>query len=423
MINGIDVSKLVSEEVLFFIRIRGRESYFKNVYSKKFIDQFSQINYFRCISEYRKDADVHINLNLIERDWLTEDEYNDLQSFVDVEDVVRRCRGLRGIGYDESKALIARCYLFFDRFYKNNRQLKLIVMGAVDNYVMDLMYRIGIRYKVKFIGVTDSFMSPEYKLLTIRGETTEFSIPSDEIVERVFDVLKNRMISPSTPNKGKALRGALYDLGSYAYRFFYRYLVRYKLFGEVAYEYRFAPMLHKFNSIDQIVATSFLKSLDQIDFDENKKYAYIPLHYYPEATTDYWISSAYHVDYLTSLRNTIQVLKVNGYVSIVKEHPSFYLARYRKFYRKLLDDGALLVEPFVSSKEVFDRVDLVVVWNGSTGIEAIVHHKPLVKVTNSYYGDNLIPDVCNGLIEPIIPNDETGRHVIKKVLSTSFKTT
>ena len=165
IINGIDVSSLTDEQVLFFIRIRGRESYFKSVYSKKFLSLFSSLRKFRCISEYKKDADVRIDLTSVNRDWLTHDEYNELARTVNIDDVIQRCRGLRNISYTEARKLIYRAYLFFSSFYLQHTELRVIVMGAVDHYVMDKMQRIGLKHDIAFLGVTDSFMSPEYKLL------------------------------------------------------------------------------------------------------------------------------------------------------------------------------------------------------------------------------------------------------------------
>ncbi|MEY8215086.1 MAG: hypothetical protein RPR97_11490, partial [Colwellia sp.] len=77
--------------------------------------------------------------------------------------------------------------------------------------------------------------------------------------------------------------------------------------------------------------------------------------------------------------------------------------------------------PFISTKEIFKNIELVVVWNGSTGIEAIVNRKPVVKVTNSYYGDNLIQSL-DEIDDVKIPNEKTGLEVVKKVLESSFRT-
>ncbi len=114
--HNLDLASLTDEEVFFFIRIRGKQSYFDNVYSQKFIKYFKSLRQFRCISEYGRDADVRIDLRTVDRDWLTKEEYDDLISVGDIQDIIRRCRGLRAISYDEAIRLIARCYLFFINF-------------------------------------------------------------------------------------------------------------------------------------------------------------------------------------------------------------------------------------------------------------------------------------------------------------------
>lgn len=422
IINGIDVSSLTEEQVLFFIRIRGRKSYFENVYSKKFLSLFLKLETFNCISEYKKDADVHIDLNLVNRDWLTHEEYNELVGILNIDEVIQRCRGLRNISYAEARKLVYRAYLFFSSFYLQRTELKVVVMGAVDNYVMDIMQRIGLKHGVAFLGVTDSFMSPEYKLLSIRGELTKYHSPTEDETSKVYETLRNRLISPSLPTKRKAVRSVVYDICSYIYRYIFRYLIMFKIRGDLAYEYRFAPYLYKCNSLGKILSIRLLKTIEDVRAVGESRLAYIPLHYYPEATTDYWIHDMYHVDYMTSLRDTIRLLRKARYLPVIKEHPAFYMARENTVYRNLIEDGAIVLEPFIATKDIFELIDVVVVWNGSTGIEALIHGKPVLKVTNSYYGDGVIPDFSEQLTNPLQPTVEIARDVIKKILSTSFKT-
>lgn len=419
--DGIDLSNLTDEQVLFFIRIRGKDSYFGRVYTKKFLSNFSKLNKFRTISEYSKDADVHINLTDVERDWLTESESKIFNQIFDIENVVLRCRGLRDSNYMFARKLVFRAFLFFDNFYRANPSVKLIVSGAVDNFVMDVMHRLGRHYGVKFIGVTDSFMSPEYKLITVRGESSGFANPSDNEVRMLYERIKQTALSPTLPSRRKAVWRASYSLASYIYRLTVRHFIYYRIQGKLAYEYIFAPLLKGFCSFDQLAALRYLRKKNELKFKKGKLYAYLPLHYVPEATTDYWIDDLYHVDYLTSVLNTTRFLQAEGFEVLVKEHPAYYLARSSEFYKVLDSHGCQILTPFVPSVDVFSMVDLVVVWNGSTGIEAIVHKKPVVKVTNSYYGDGIIPELTAAATLPI-PTEDMGLRVVKKVLESSFRT-
>lgn len=419
--DGLNFSLLSDDEVLFFIRIRGKKSYFNRVYSEKFIKIFSSLREYRTISEYKKDATIHIDLTTVSRDWLTHDEMRRFEKICDVNDIVTRCRGLRGVSYVFAKKLVYRAYLFFDRFYSSQSNLKLIVSGTVDNYVMDIMHRLGRSYGIKFVGVTDSFMSPEYKLVTMRGESSRFNKPTDQEVSAVYDRIKNSILNSSIPSRKKAFQRSIYGLGSYFYRIVVRYFLYYKIQDKLAYEYVFAPLLRNFSSLDQLKALKYLRVKKEVVIDRNKKYAYIPLHYVPEATTDYWIDDLNNVDYQSSVLNVVLKLRENSFEVIVKEHPAFYLSRFSDFYEQLEKAGCQLLTPFITTVEVFSFVDLVVVWNGSTGIEAIVHKKPVVKVVNSYYGDGIIPDIEFAKALPV-PTDEMGRQVVKKVLESSFRT-
>lgn len=421
--KSLKLDQLTDAEVLFFIRIRGKSSYFKNVYTDKFLDQFKSIEEFRCISEYKKDADVCIDLNSISRDYLYEKEYEKLIELSSVESLIKRCRGLRAIPYISAVKLINRAFLFFDHFYLSNPQLSLIVTGAIDNYVMDLMVLVGESYGIKFIGVTDSFMSPEYKLITVRGELSDFNPVSTEEINKFTNKVVKSIDACATPKIKSIIFKGVYNYFSYLYRFFIRYLFKYKVLGRLEYEYRFAPYLHGFKSIRQILGLKYLISDISFFGESRKPKAYIPLHWYPEATTDYWINSIYHIDYQASVLSTIKRLQNLGYEVFAKEHPHFLLNREESFYKIVKETGCHLISPFVCTKKVFDLVDLVTVWNGSTGIEALIYGKETRKVVNSYYGDGLVSDLSEEEVDDSLEKRKVvAEKCIEKVLSSSFNT-
>lgn len=416
--KGLVLEELTDDEVLFFIRIRGKKSYFKNVYTSSLIKVFENIKLHRCISEYKKDADIYIDLKSVKRDYLFRDEYNDLISCCDLNEIRLRCRGLRSIALHESNKLIYRAYLFFTDFFSKNRSLKLIVIGTIDNFILDLMVRIGKKYGIQFLAITDSFMSPAYKLLTVRGEWNDVGTYKEEdgvvFKQKVLSSLHNAK-SPKIINQ---IFRNFYHLCSYFYRYIIRYLFLYKICGRLEFEYRFAPYIHMFNSFDQIMALQYLHFRDAFSKSISKK-AYIPLHYYPEATTDYWIMNLYDVDYLSSVLDTVQRLQKLGYTVYCKEHPSFFLARESSFYKALKSLNVIILAPFITAKKIFDSVDLVVVWNGSTGIESMIYGKDTIRITNSYYGDEIITTLDE--FEKGFPIKNYVGQCIEKVYRTSFQ--
>jgi len=417
--KGLELSKLKDEEVLFFIRIRGKKSYFKNVYTQKFINLFENVREYRCISEYKKDADVHIDINAVKRDYLYKNEYIGFSKIVDVDDVIARCRGLRSIPYENAKKLINRAYLFFLSYYREYKNLKIIAMGTIDNYIMDVMVRVGENMGIKFIAITDSFLSPEYKLSTVRGEFNPIGNFDESDIVKFKQKILHSINNAKKPSIKNIIKNNIYYYSSYVYRYFVRYLYKHKLLGRLEYEYIFAPYLHMIYSFDQLFALRFLTYKYNFSKVSDKK-AYIPLHFYPEATTDYWIDDIYDIEYLTSVLNTVKRLQKLGYKVFAKEHPHFFLSRRSEFYKELLKNNVVIISPFITTKEIFDNVDLVVVWNGSTGIESMVYGKQTVKVTNSYYADDYMSN-----LEDLENNKYCEFNLdkcIEKVYQTSFRT-
>ncbi|EOE2082483.1 hypothetical protein ACKBF6_002222 [Vibrio cholerae] len=418
--QNLELHNLTDEEVLFFIRIRGKDSYFKNVYSHKFLSYFTSVREFKCISEYEKDAHIHIDLNSVPRTFLLENEFADFSKIIDVYDVILRCRGLRNIPLNESKELISRAYLFFRKFYNENSSLKLIVMGAIDNYVMDIMVRVGSHFGVSFIGVTDSLMSPQYKLVTVRGELNAFSEPKLDNIHFFSSKILTNLNSRKTPVFINVFKRFIYDFSSSVYRNVWRYCFKYKILGRLEYEYRFATVFHSINIFDQLYALKYLDySLDSLEL--NNKIAYIPLHFYPEATTDYWIDDLFYVDYYNSLKATVIKLQKLGYSVITKEHPHFFMRRHSGIYKELVEIGCRVLSPWISTKSVFEIIDLVVVYNGSTGIEAILDGKKVVRMTNSYYGDSIIPRLEDNIDIGHLPSGSADE-CLSRVFCSSFRT-
>lgn len=379
--------ELNESEVLFFIRIRGRDSYFRDVYGEGLLSEFPNISKPKCISEYTRDADVHIDLDNPQRDYLTKKEWNNLNRIVSVDSLIQRCRGLRSIRRDKALSYIYRAYLFINNYFLEDRMTKLIVIGAIDNYVMHLLYLIGEDYGVTFLPITDSFMSPEYKLMIADGKPKVKRNTSDEEVDYIYENIELSTNAERNYYPLKQYLKCYYLLFSYIYRYAVRYIIGNRLLKKSSYEHAFMRYINTEFSVSSMFRIRFLNTKLR---KTKKKSVYLPLHWYPEATTDYWIDSEFYVDYYSAMKGVVKELVSCNYDVVIKEHPHFLFMRYSGVYKDLISAGAILVSPIVSTKQVFDAVDLVLVMNGSTGIEAAVYGKPVAKLTNSYYGDRYI---------------------------------
>lgn len=417
--EGLDLARLEDKNVLFFIRIRGKQSYFKGTYTKSLLDQFHRLRQFRTISEYPVDADVHIDLKQYAVSDLTEADLALVASCLPEFEIVQRCRGLRSIPYTEAKSLMLRCAKFFIELMQGG-ELKLIVMGCVDNYVMDIMARLARHYGVRTLGVTEFFLAPQYKLVTVNGEHNRFREPSEAEVAAVHETLVKRAKSVLAVSKSRAVKQAAYDYLSFRYRYVVRYLIGHKLLGKDAYEYRFAPFFRKFTSLGQLAGVQYLNDEAALLAADLRDAVYIPLHYVPEATVDYWVSDPADADYLASLSKVVGHYSARGQLVVIKEHPAFYLARSPAFYRALLKfPRVLLLSPFIPSKLVFEHIKNVVVWTGSTGVEALVQGLDVKVVTENYYSDGKLAHYRDERASRLdLPAQ---RELVRRVLQTSLE--
>ncbi|MCP9754977.1 hypothetical protein EGI26_07405 [Lacihabitans sp. CCS-44] len=413
-------NEYIDGEVLFFIRIKGKKQYFDLYYPESFLSKFSNLSKFATISEYGIDADVLIDIDNINISEITIKDFNIIDEVVNFSEIYSRCRGLRAIHLHEAWELVLKVSHFFINFFSESK-VKLIVSGTVDNYVMDLMFRFARHFNVKCIGITDFFLFPDYKLVTKYGENSDFRIPSEEEVEKVVLKLENKEKSPLAISKKKAVLNAIWNGCSFYYRFVFRYFINYQLEGKLGYEYRFAPYLRHFYDPKQLLAFTYFDKITLSQIAKSRsEYIYIPLHWYPEATIDYWTDNYSKANYYQLLFRVLRFFGELGKKVILKEHPAFYFARPISIYKQIKQfPGVILLNPYVSTQDIFDVVDDVVVWNGSTGVEAIMANKNVYITTESYYSGYKLPSyTAYGSSTPL--SKEERRELVERILRSTL---
>lgn len=415
-------AELTDEEVLFFVRITGKKQYFNLFYPDSFLCEFKKLTRYNIISEYKKDADVEINFSNYKISDISTDDYEIIEKVLNIDDVIKRCRGLRAISIAEARELVFKCSKFFINYYESNPNLKVIISGTVDNYVMDIMFKFAHFYSVNCVGITDFFLYPEYKLVTNYGEANDFHEPTSMEVDTVLNQLLQKKESPLAISKLDAYKNLLRYYTSYYYRYLIRYLYFFKLRGNLGYEYRFAPFLKGFNSIKQLLSKEYFDNYNKTIIEKNRnKNVYMPLHWYPEATIDYWTDSSDKANYYENLYKVIRFFNDIDIDVILKEHPAFFSCRETHVYKKLKEfSNVTLLHPFVKTHDLFDVIDNVVVWNGSTGVEALMIDKNVYCTTESYYSNNLIPKYTDFGTAKVFSLQEK-KEIVSKILKTSLK--
>ena len=96
----------------------------------------------------------------------------------------------------------------------------------------------------------------------------------------------------------------------------------------------FVPYLRGFHKLRKLFGSSFFDSDKTIGKGYNTS-VFIPIHFHPEATVDYWTDDHKHADYLNALVKVISFYKEHNIQVVLKEHPNYYLRRDLDFYRTL----------------------------------------------------------------------------------------
>lgn len=420
-IPEIDTLDYNENEVLFFIRIKGKRQFFENIYSNIVIERlFGNVKNFHTISEY-PNADYHININKIK---IEEFDYSDYKFFnenikMDVASIIFRCRGLREISYAESKELILRVTKYWNDFFRNHKY-KLVVIHIIDNYVLDIMYRVAKYYRINVITLTDFFIK-DYRRPTIYGELNFQRKPSLEEVEKIKKYFFNKKKSFWLDDLSifKNIKFTLYLFLSYYIRYLIRYLIGYKLFGNLSYEYRFANVLSKI-SIKNFFVNKYFSKIEKNEIQEKyNSSVYIPLHVFPEANVDYWMTDYVDSDYYTTILESLSFFRDKNINVYIKEHPGFLFQRNVEFYKKVINfSNAQLISPFDKNVKLLDNIENVFVWHGSTGIESVMNNKKVTVYDKNFYSTNFLVSMENFEKANVLSDNEKNQFLTNILSST-----
>ena len=347
---------------------------------------------YSTISEYR-GADYHYDVT--GQRWAhLGDEFWELYAGLNIEDIIDRCRVLRSLSGEMARDLVKKALAFSITFFKKNA-FKTLVTFTTDRYTIDLLVLVAARMGIEVIGVGGSFVKGTRRI-TVRGEWHKILDVADEEVEALYASLQGRYAASGRPNLGKAVMVAFRFWGSRLVRYVWHYLILHKLFGKLNYDYllvRQQPASFFFNLLFFRKKPFYIRSVEDLKKRLQSERIYIPLHYHPEATVDYWVDTARKAYYLDSLCEVLAHFREKGVQVALKEHPAMFLLRTPEFYRTILAyENAILIWPFLETADVLKHFDKVIVWTGTTGIEAAVQGKDVYLYTQNFWASGFFRD-------------------------------
>ncbi len=380
---------LKDEEVLCLFR---KDKSYGSVYRglvSKFSSQYLNVSSPDTISEYKGSAKYWID---VKKYTISDYSLEDLEIFktvIDIPAIRRKERFFRtGSNYYDAHDLLVSCTKFFIEFFKS-KNYKIIVTHSVDNYVLDVMTRVAKHYGIQVVGIILFFYSG-YVRITSHGEHNTLRIPDDDEVDSIYNRMLAKEKTAFKINKAHIYKEVVRQYFTYKAKYLIHYLIFHKLMNKWEYDYAGTRSFEYPRKIGNFFPNKFFEQdLSSVKTLKKDKSIYLPLHFFPEATVEFWVDDPSISPYYPSLFETVQKLSNKGYNILIKEHPAFFFKRNLDIYKTLKAiKNVYLIKPFISTYDVLELVDYTVVWTGTSGIESLMQDKKVVIVSENYYSNN-----------------------------------
>lgn len=371
-----------------FIYHRPVHKEFYELLATRYFSEFNMIT----LSDFKNSADIWLGADNL-------DHFNaetTIFSKAEKEEILLRCRFLRNIDNRIANKLINSMSLRIEKLIREYKP-RYIISAVIDNYTMDIIERLSLKNNIPYISFLSHFFDG-YSWITKRGELNR--IPRNITDNEVYDVLEKTINKSYIPSYHKNLKPNRLK----AFIFYIKQMIKKYLYLPIRRtiendKWNYYYNTNFFDNSNLWRVRDFVnKNIEQY-FIMNSNISYsktnvlLPLHFRPEATTDYWCDdpicgSNYEDSVIDVIKNSSENVSF-----LVKEHPTMYMKRQKQFYDRLLDfKNVRIVHPLESSNETLEKVDIVYVYTGSIGVEALIRNKLVISKSKNYYS-NLHPNV------------------------------
>jgi len=386
--------ELQENEVLCFVRKDKSHGKVYRSLMKNFIKDYLGVSEFIRLSEYDQSTHIYLDLNRYAIGDYSNEDLDIFRNCIDISEIRSKERIFRGgLDYYTSYDLLISVTKFFIELFKEGRY-KIVVTQAIDNYIGYVMVKIAQHYEIPVVGIVNFFYK-EYLRITVNGEHNVLRDVEENEIEEIYTRMIHKERSAFEMDKSTIVKEVFRQFFNYKVKYFIHYLIQHRLLGRMEYDFIGTPYFAYPSKITNFfVGNYFIKELNSLDGLDKSKNVYVPIHFYPEATVEFWVDDYDVAPYYPSLYEQVLRLSNKGYNVILKEHPAFYLKRDVEVYKTLTSiKNVYLIHPFVSTYDVIELVDYVVVWTGTSGIEALMQNKKVVTVSENYYSNGNLESV------------------------------
>lgn len=336
--------------------------------------QIDTISEFRGCGDYW-EGDFSLNSKM---DRVIEDDL--------LRDIVSRDRYLRSISKSEADRVVRRFWNGVEQLFFAN-QYDYVLLHPIDCHVQDICERIARKYGAIPISFVGSFLEG-YAKFTLRGEgvVVRDCVDANE-VDSVVSALRSKYYLPPSESKNVTQNRRS------AYSYYLRRRLIETLYNPVLRvlkrdwdNQQYGTKLVGANRYRDLMPRdydSLFITSEEVEFCQNN--IYLPLHYTPEQTTDYFCKHIARVGYENYITSIIEKADTDC-IFLIKEHPAMYGKRNIGFYKELRHHrNVRLVHPLSSSNNLLDKVNNVLIDNGTVGVEALIRGKRVLALESNYY--------------------------------------
>jgi hypothetical protein len=374
------------------ILIYSRKGIFNWANSFKYFLNTKDVN-SEIITELTFEGDILLGKlfnQKLNNDLITDCIFNESQ----IIDIIKRCRLLRSLELETAKKMvIIYTNLLVELF--DEKKITHFISVRVDNYFLDIVYRLSILKSFKFIGLWKNAILKNKIFFTAKGEFNFLNNSDKEIVANFISVLKSENFKATSLN-GKN-RKTIYSsfqiyLNSYL-RGFILNILRYLHNDFYGYRYLTTPLFvkdYKIRYRDIFSHLLYTKKWQNILTDptiDNK--LFIGLQVNPEATIDYYVENLDLIN-IESVINTILEESTNkGLTIFIKDHPNMLGKRNYYFLKNIRNKhNVFLIPSYIDSNYIINYVNAVFTWSGTIGIQAAIRGKCSIIVNAPYFLKN-----------------------------------
>lgn len=309
---------------------------------------------------------------------------------IDYDDMIARCRVLRLIPRNKAENLINCAWVTWSQVLDEEKP-DLVYGLPIDSYVLDVLYRLCSKLNIPNFHLTYTPISG-YLRVTGCGEMRGPIRAVDKIeVKSVADKLsavdyKPNWLFGDKSNKvwKVAFRRMVIDHLKIPVSLVYRY------FGGDRYSFSAHPKKYylQFGRLSNFLAFNKFESRSVEIFPD--EFIYIPLAFYPEASTDYWVPEIGVIDHHVNVIQTIKNL--SEFTFVVKEHPVVYGRRPSWFYKALFKlPNVLIASSHINSGALASKAKIVLSHHSSTAFQTILNGGKVIFYGTPYYGHANFP--------------------------------